>query len=298
MEHIYYIELIIRNATLEYPMTAAVVFDSAGTLLHTYRVAKDVLKGELLLDVSTTGIACAKEERVLMVVHANSRDIMAENPEKMLSLFFSENSISFGVACTRMVLPTEELRSVLYNDKCARILDLQECISKVWECCRREVLMSMDNGVILNMGQGTIEFAITSGGRPFRGARETIDRLHQMNVATYIASGDRLSKLEKMADYLGIPRDRVYGIATPSIKQKIVEDLSGEYDLVVMVGDAINDLKAMKTADVSILSLQQQADRKPDILRRNADYIIHHVSEVVDIVSGLVDVRSGKSNKK
>jgi len=279
-------------------MSTAVVFDSAGTLLHTYRVAKDVLRGELLLDVSTTGLACAKEDRVLMVVHANSRDIIAEAHDNLLSSFFRENSTDFGVACTRMILPAEELKSVLYNDNRARIGDLQECIRKVWECCRKEVLMSMDNGVILDMGRRTIEFAITSGGRPFRGARETIEKLHQMNVATYIASGDRVSKLEKMADFLGIPRDRVYGIATPSIKQKIVEELSGEYDVVVMVGDAINDLKAMKSSDVSILSLQQQANRKPEILSKNADYIIHRVTEVVDIVGGLVDEKSEKPNKK
>ena len=53
-----------------------------------------------------------------------------------------------------------------------------------------------------------------------------------MGIPTFIASGDRVAKLEKMADYLGIPRDRVFGVATPTIKAQIVADLQGEYDTV------------------------------------------------------------------
>jgi Cu+-exporting ATPase len=106
----------------------------------------------------------------------------------------------------------------------------------------------------------------------------------------YIASGDRVTKLEKMADHLGIPRDRVYGVATPSVKAQIVNDLRQEYDRVLMVGDGINDLAAMRTADIAILTIQQPGDR-PEELYKVADHVVNNVSDVVAIVQALL--RSG-----
>ncbi len=144
-----------------------------------------------------------------------------------------------------------------------------------------------EHGVIINMASRSIEFTVTTGGRPFEGAREAVNELHRMGVPTYIASGDRLAKLEKMADYLGIPRDRVFGVATPTVKAQIVADLQGEYDTVVMVGDGINDICAMKKADVAILT-EEQAGEKPEDLYKAAHYVVKSVREVVDIVRGLI----------
>ena len=108
-----------------------------------------------------------------------------------------------------------------------------------------------------------------------------------MGVPTFIASGDRVAKLEKMADHLGIPRDGVYGVATPTVKAQIVTDLRREYDKVLMVGDGINDLIAMQNADVAILTIQQPGER-PEALYKEADHVIRCVSEVVPIVKELL----------
>ena len=103
-------------------------------------------------------------------------------------------------------------------------------------------MVTLNSGAIINMAHKAVEFTITAGGWPFEGAKETITALHRMGVPTFIASGDRVTKLEKMADHFGIPRDRVYGVATPTVKAQIVHDLRQEYDRVLMVGDGINDL--------------------------------------------------------
>jgi len=108
-----------------------------------------------------------------------------------------------------------------------------------------------------------------------------------MGIPVFIASGDRVTKLEKMADHLGIPRDRVYGVATPTVKAQIVDDLKQEYDKVLMVGDGINDLCAMQKADISILTIQQPADR-PEELYKTADCVVKNVSEVVTIVQKIL----------
>jgi Soluble P-type ATPase len=268
-------------------MSVAVVFDSAGTLLHTYRAVRDVCKGQMMPGVETVTLTFSSPERVLVVIHVHSRDIIESPPDMLLSTYLTDNMTGFGVSCTRKILTSDEIGEVLYNDTHARVRDLQECIRNVWAVCKREAVVTMNSGVIINMALRSIEFTVTTGGRPFEGAREAVNELHRMGVPTYIASGDRLAKLEKMADYLGIPRDRVFGVATPTVKAQIVADLQGEYDTVVMVGDGINDICAMKKADVAILT-EEQSGEKPEDLYKAAHYVVKSVREVVDIVRGLI----------
>ncbi len=267
-------------------MSIAVVFDSAGTLLYTYRVAKDVEQQRLLPGIETVTLTFSSPERVLVVIHVHSRDILGSDHEILLSRYLVSHQAGFGISCTRKITTAEDIGDVLYHDTHARIGDLQDCIKNVWQVCKRESVVTLNSGVILNMAKKTIEFTVTTGGRPFEGAKEAIRDLHQRGIPTFIASGDRVAKLEKMADYLGIPRDRVNGVATPSIKAQIVADLQCEYDTVVMVGDGINDLCAMKKADLAILTEEQPGD-KPGELYQAAHYVVKNVREVVEIVEKL-----------
>jgi soluble P-type ATPase len=271
-------------------VSVAVVFDSAGTLLRTYRVAKDIIHGELLPGIETTMLTFASSDRVLVVMHVHSQDIIDAEPDLLLSTYLVEHNIGFGISCTRRIITAEEVGDVLYTDRKAKIRDVQECIRHVWSSCRKEAVVAMNSGVILNLGFPGIEFTITTGGTPFEGAKEAVTELHRMGVPTYIASGDRVTKLEKMADHLGIPRDRVYGVATPSVKAQIVADLQEEYTTVIMVGDSINDLSAMKKADIAILT-EEQSGGKPDELYRTASYVVKNVREVVAIVKNLKGMR-------
>jgi len=264
----------------------AVVFDSAGTLLRTYRVVKDVPGQEILTDVETTAITAASDDRALIVLNVRSRDIMKAPPDLFLSEYLGTHQVSFGVSCANRVFTHGEIADLLYGDRVAKVSDLQECIREVWARCRLEALVVIDSGVILDFARRIIEFTVTSGGRPFAGAVETIEELHRMGVATYIASGDRASKLERIADHLGIPRDHVYGVATPTIKARIVEDLKEQYGLVVMVGDGVNDIPAFGKADVAILTLQQPGE-KPEALYRAAGHVVPRVRDVVTIVREL-----------
>jgi len=267
-------------------MTTAVVFDSAGTLLRTYRVLKDVVQGTVQENVETITLAASCRERALILLYVHSRDIIDEDPSRLLSEYLRENNINFGISCTCKAVTADYIRSLLYNDTHATIGDLQECIRTVWNTCRKESVVAINSGVMLNGNLGGIEFVITAGGRPFSRARETIQDLQSRGIGTYIASGDRTKKLMKMADYLGVPQDNTHGVATPAIKEQVIEDLKRVYDTVVMVGDGINDLRAMKRADYAILSLQQN-EEKPEPLMKTADFTITSVHEVVDIIDRL-----------
>lgn len=266
-------------------MSTAVVFDSAGTLLETYRIAKNVLTGELLPGVETTMLTFAVPDRVLCVIQVHTREVMDEDPGTLFSSYLRKNQIGFGVSCTRKVLASEEVGDILYADRRATVGDLQECIRNVWSRIRKEEVVTLNNGVIVNMEVGGIEFMVTAGGKPFPGAREVINTLHRQGIPTFIASGDRVAKLTKMADYLGIPRDRVFGVATPRMKAQIVMDLKEEYDRVVMVGDSINDLYAFRAADISILTEEQSGEKHQD-LYASVGHVITDLREVITIVTG------------
>lgn len=268
-------------------MSIAVVFDSAGTLLNTYRVAKDIRNRKLLPGIETTTLTFSSPDRVLVVLPVHSKEIMQTPGDMLLSSYLVDHNIGFGVSCTRKIVTADEIGDVLYTDRLVRVNDLQECIRNVWTVCKAESVVTMNSGAIVNMAYKCIEFAITAGGWPFDGAKEAITALHRMGVPIFIASGDRVTKLEKMADHFGIPRDRVYGVATPTVKAQIVNDLRQEYDRVLMVGDGINDLCAMQNADIAILTVQQAGER-PEDLFKEADYVVKNVSEVVAIVRELL----------
>jgi soluble P-type ATPase len=268
-------------------MSIAVVFDSAGTLLNTYRVAKDICNKKLLPGIETTTLTFSSPDRILIALHLHSKNVIGTPQDILLSEYLVENNIGFGVSCTRKIITAEAIGDVLYADTRAQVGDLQECIRNVWSMCRAESMLTLNSGAIVNMAHNAIEFTITAGGWPFDGAKETITALHLMGVPTFIASGDRSTKLEKMADHLGIPRDRVFGVATPSMKAQIVTDLQHEYDRVLMVGDGINDLCALEKADIAILTIQQPGDR-PEGLYKAADYVVRNVREVIPIVKKLI----------
>jgi Cu+-exporting ATPase len=268
-------------------MSVAVVFDSAGTLLNTYRVAKDICNKKLLPGIETTTLTFSSPDRVLVVLPVQSKVMIDTPADTILSEYLVQHDMGFGVSCTRKITTAEEIGDILYADKVARVGDLQECIRNVWTVCKAESIVTLNSGAIINMALGAIEFTITAGGWPFDGAKETISALHRMGVPTFIASGDRVTKLEKMADHLGIPRDRVYGVATPTVKAQIVSDLKQEYDKVLMVGDGINDLCAMRNADIAILTIQQAGDR-PEELYAAADHVVKDVSAVLPIVQELL----------
>ena len=268
-------------------MSVAIVFDSAGTLLNTYRVAKDICNKKLLPGIETTTLTFSSPDRVLVVLPVKSKMMIDTPSDTLLSDYLIEHNMSFGVSCTRRITTAEEIGDVLYADKTARVGDLQECIRNVWTVCKAESVVTMNSGAIINMALGAVEFTITAGGWPFDGAKETITNLHRMGVPTFIASGDRVTKLEKMADHLGIPRDRVYGVATPTVKAQIVSDLKQEYDKVLMVGDGINDICAMRNADIAILTIQQAGDR-PEELYAAADFVVKDVGAVLPIVQDLL----------
>jgi Cu2+-exporting ATPase len=87
-------------------------------------------------------------------------------------------------------------------------------------------------------------FHFTDSARP--GAREEIAALRSAGFATYILSGDRSEKVQRMADELGLPREHAVAGATPEQKARWVAQLDAKDTL--MLGDGANDSLAFDAA--------------------------------------------------
>jgi Cu+-exporting ATPase len=264
----------------------AVVFDSAGTLLRTWRTAKNVLTGEVLPEVQTTTLTTESPDRVLTMLPVRPREVMAEPAATLLADYLSVSGLGYAISCANRPVTAEEVGAALFGDRRATVGDLQDCIRAVWACCREEPAVALNAGVIVNLALPGVEYAIATGGVPFPGAHEAVRGLGALGADVYVASGDRTEKLLPMTRLLGVPDERVHGTATPSGKAGIVRELRGRYDRVVMVGDGENDVAAMREADLGVLSLQQPGERSASV-RSAAGRTITDLRQVVEIAANI-----------
>jgi Cu+-exporting ATPase len=101
-----------------------------------------------------------------------------------------------------------------------------------------------------------------------------------------VASGDSRRSLAHLQD-LGFDLERVYSVTSPKRKAEIVMGLKKDYSRVVMIGDGLNDIYALRAADVGVLTLQQDTRPPPQLLSA-ADKVIRNINELPEIVRRLL----------
>lgn len=79
---------------------------------------------------------------------------------------------------------------------------------------------------------------------------EVINKLNELNIKTVLLSGDNIKAVEFAAKKSGIKE--FYGEVLPSEKADLIKKLKGNYKVIGMIGDGINDSPALASADVSI----------------------------------------------
>ncbi len=265
---------------------AAIVFDSAGTLLFMQRIAKDISRNEILFDFTTTAVAGRKSQCVITIIHFEPLEGIKEcSPATRIYNFLTEHDVDIDIACSSIPVTKDRVIEVIKNDTRATVRDLQEVLDEVLLRCEDTYYIGI--GMMVDTETMTIPYTLSSCGKLFPSARKVVKTLERLGVNVFIASGDRQLDIEKLADRIGIPRRRAFGLSTPARKKEIIEHLKREYSPVIMVGDGLNDILAFQAADIAILTLEQESER-PQRLIDAADLVVEEIGEIIPIMEDIL----------
>jgi soluble P-type ATPase len=266
------------RAAIEWRMKTAVVFDSAGTLLKVYRVAKDVRKDRIVEHVASTNIVALGRGCALVAMKVDTLGFLdGISPETPLSRYLVENGICLDIICRSTRCPAESVTAAALKDTTATIGDMQDAIAAVKLKCKGIYYVNM--GFIVDVPHATIPYVLATGGKIFSGAKGVIRHLGSLGADVYIASGDNRKSLTALASEIGVPETQVFDALSPAGKKDLVLSLKERYGRVVMVGDGINDLQALEVADTGILTVQQE-DPRPQALYDAADAVVCDIRDV------------------
>ncbi|MDF1877825.1 heavy metal translocating P-type ATPase [Sulfurimonas sp. SAG-AH-194-L11] len=83
------------------------------------------------------------------------------------------------------------------------------------------------------------------------GAKELVSTLKQKDIETIMLTGDHQQSAEKVASFIGI--DNVHANLSPQDKLLFLQELQKNGNIIVMVGDGVNDILALASADIGIV---------------------------------------------
>ena len=284
----------------------AVVFDGAGVLYAPFRIIKNMARG-VTKRSRVSGLTCTDrlEKGALAILKTRYEETMEnETGSKFLSDLMREKKIESKVVYKKKGVSDEEVVEVILGDKNVRLRDVHETMSFLRRC---DIIPVIGVGLIVEVsgggaggdragagagggrvgaGEGRagggIKYVIAGGINFFPGTLKLLKDLREMGVSVFVASGDRIER-EEMAAYLpDVPPENLFGMMKPEDKRDLVRRLK-EKQTVVMVGDDRNDYLAMCEADISVLSLQEEADR-PGVILEVADFRIKKIGEVKGII--------------
>ncbi len=243
-----------------------------------YRVAKDIEKGAILVNVVTWELIMEKKGRVLVVPQMDPNLMLSFRPDDTLGTLIDGREQLLEISCASSPISKFEVVRILARSH-AKIGDLVQVYQEVSTRCPGNYITV---GMIVDAQLQEVAYALSTGGSPFPGSKDVLATLKNQGADIYVASGDSKRSLAYLKE-LGIDLSRVYPVSGPMQKKEIVVNLKSKYSRVVMVGDGLNDLYALRAADLGILTVQQ--DTRPTLkLRQAADKIITNIKELPKIL--------------
>ena len=266
-----------------YNYMKAVVFDNSGTLLKRYRSLKNITKNEICNHISSINIVDAKPNRALVIFQKDSYYLYKTNPKESIYNFIIKNNIKYNLSYTNDIqFKEEDILNILKKDNIGTMKEVQDSIIAMKDKVKNITLCS-GSGFIMNTKTGNVEFTITAGGKLFPEVLNMINELKKRNISIYIASGDSNNSLIKLSEQLNIPKSHACGTSNSERKRDIVKKLKNKYEKVMMVGDANNDILALKEADIGVLTTEQNEEPISSELLDSADIVIDNIKEIINI---------------
>jgi len=246
----------------------AVVLDKSGTIIDPCRVVYNIEDKKWFYHMSTLKYVVEKRG-VLVNLKGRIQDIIEGN-----------------IAKARLKVSCCALQNYPPIDK-SRLLEpavlegIRETYQRALTHCSSELGACV--AVIFN-SEGKVTDVVGLGGKLYPDVKESVRSMQEDGVDVYLATGNCKEMTLKCADLLSIPRRAAIFDASPEEKRELVRRLRGFYGSVVMVGNDINDLIAMREADISVL-VRRRGEFQKESLCSEVDYFVVSFTEVAKIVS-------------
>ena len=260
----------------------AIVFDNAGTILKRATSLKDMSNNNLIFETNTIGITNQNKNNLILVFQTPTKELMKLDC-KIID-FLKNNKEDYEISYSQKKFSKEDVIKALENDA-TTFKDIAETANALVN--RYDIDICSGSAMIVNIAEKKIKYVYTAGGFFFDQTICLFNKLHELQVPIYIASGDNKQSLFKIASILNVPESNVYHTCNINCKEKVVSNLQNKYSHVTMVGNHTNDSLAIKKADVGILSIQQ-GESVPKNLKESADYIVKDIMDVLKIVKNEV----------
>lgn len=262
------------------------MFDCAGTLLKKYRVAKSIDEGVFLHQIVSLNLIGTRADYVLAVFELDAPPDLRGVPVHLsIADFLKEYNINLVVVCANVPVSKGKVLGAVARDVKSRVKDLVDVVTEVSKSCSSSYFTG--TAAVIDIEQGKIPYVLATCGELFDSAVPVIDELKSAGADIYVASGDAKNTLYALADRIHIPYKNVREVATPSSKEKLVRQLKKRYRYVVMVGDGINDIPALKAANFGVLTVQQKEER-PETLYEAADLVIKDLALLPGILKNII----------
>jgi Cu+-exporting ATPase len=233
-------------------MKTAIVFDKSGTILNPCRILFDLEKKEFIYHVSTLSIV-KKLKGYLLNIEGNRFKV---------SCSFSSQEPKINIEEIRK---NHEILKKVENEA------LNHCHSEIGTC----------KALILDE-KGNIRYAVGLGGKIYDDAKYAISKLREI-CDIFIATGNCKKATLKCAKILGIKEKFVICNATPREKMNLVKLLKSFYSYVIMVGNDVNDIMALREANISIF-----VNRDGSNIDLNTDYVVNSLYDLPKILLEII----------
>ena len=98
----------------------AVVFDNSGTLVHRYRIIKDLSSGEFITNINSLDLIDKMETAALVVLQFNIDCLKKINQDMRVWDLIVDYDIGYDVSYSSMPVSDDEVDEILRNDDTIR----------------------------------------------------------------------------------------------------------------------------------------------------------------------------------
>ncbi|MDD1776518.1 MAG: HAD family hydrolase [Candidatus Methanomethylicus sp.] len=253
-------------------MKKAIVLDKSGTIVDPCRIIYNLESHECLYHINTLKYVIDRGEALV-----NLRG-------PLNSLFNGKiGKISLKASCASFT-PLPKIDPVLIED--ARVVEgIKIVLNEAINHCGSQ--MGACAALIIDH-KGRITHTVGLGGRLYPEVKGSVQNMKKIGIDIFLATGNCRKMSMDCSKLLNIPREYVLFDASPEDKRDLVKKLRGFYGSVIMVGNDLNDLIAMKEADVSIIISRAGAKTHVKVTEcMDVDYVVPSLIDVEAIVENI-----------